>query len=287
MRTRIYNRMTAREVEEYLARGGDTIFIGVGVIEAHSNMPIDAEQVGPEGIALAMAEKADGLAMINVPYTFPGGTVVSNATVQVSIQESAEFLRILCRSLVAQGFRKIFFVTGHGPARMVCEPLCRDFFQEFKTHLVFINPFTLLGKLMKKNGQEPGPMGLMAYPETEDLTAGAYRIMELEQFLPVDPNAAPPIRFTDDMNPPMYRLQKALQSIGAQASMLYDDPEHHVPGRAFRSIEERDACCERGEKMIRDMADLVDWEEIKAALDGYDGYVHDLMEKYPRLKGQY
>ena len=67
MRTRIYNRMTAREVEDYLARSGDTMFIGVGVIEAHSSMPIDAEQVGPEGIAVAMAEKADGLAMINVP----------------------------------------------------------------------------------------------------------------------------------------------------------------------------------------------------------------------------
>ena len=29
MRTRIFNKMTAQEVEDYLARGGDTMFIAV------------------------------------------------------------------------------------------------------------------------------------------------------------------------------------------------------------------------------------------------------------------
>ena len=32
MRTRILNKMSAGEVDEYLARGGDTIFIAVGVV---------------------------------------------------------------------------------------------------------------------------------------------------------------------------------------------------------------------------------------------------------------
>ena len=81
MRTRVFNKMTAKEVEEYLARGGNTIFVAVGVVEVHGAMPIDVEQIFPEGLALAMAEKADGLAMINLPYFFPGGTIVSNATV--------------------------------------------------------------------------------------------------------------------------------------------------------------------------------------------------------------
>jgi creatinine amidohydrolase len=48
MRTRIFNKMTAKEVEDYLARGGNTIFVGVGVIEVHGAMPIDAETIVPD-----------------------------------------------------------------------------------------------------------------------------------------------------------------------------------------------------------------------------------------------
>ena len=289
MRTRIFNKMTAREVEEYLARGGNTLFIGVGVIEAHSNMPIDAEQIGPEAMAVLMAEKADGLALINIPYTFPGGTITSNATVQVTVRESSDYLMMLCRSLVAQGFRKIFFVTGHGPARNVIEPECRDFFQETKIHLTYINPFALTKKLMEKKGQsfDLGAMGLQKYPEIEDTTAGAYRIMGMEEFLPVIPDAPDPLDYTDDMNPRMYRLQKALRVVGAQVSILYEDPEQHVPGRAFRSVEERSAACERGEQQLREMIDLIDFEEIKAALDGYQEYVKEMQVKYPRLANKY
>lgn len=118
MRTRIFNKMTAKEVEDYLTRGGDTIFVPVGVVECHSAMPIDVEQMVPEAYALLMAERADGLAMVNLPYFFPGGTVVSSSTVQVTVRQaepkSASFLSIiplfssfqqqaLCQFVLAEG----------------------------------------------------------------------------------------------------------------------------------------------------------------------------------------
>lgn len=280
MRTRIFNKMTAREVEEYLARGGNTIFVAVGVIEVHGEMPIDVEQIMPEAYAVVMAEKVDALAMINLPYFFPGGTVVSNATVQVSLKESSEYLMMLGRSLVAQGFRKIIFVSGHGPARMYIDPMCRDFFQETKIHACHINLANLF-YLMPKLWDGPD------WPEVEYGSAGAYSIMNQKQYLPVDPNAPDPIVFRDEMNPRMYRLQKALGSIGAQTSMIYASPDHHVPNRAFRSVEERDEACRIGEEIIRQTVDKMDLGEMMAALDGYQEYVKEMQEKYPRLKGQY
>ena len=80
MRTRIYNKMTSYEIEDYLKRGGDTIFLGIGVVECHGYMPVDVEAVGPEAKAVLLAEKADGLALINLPYFYPGGTIISPAT---------------------------------------------------------------------------------------------------------------------------------------------------------------------------------------------------------------
>lgn len=279
MRTRILNKMTANEVENYLARGGDTIFVAVGVIECHSEMPVEAEQILPEGFAVTMAEKADGLALINLPYFFPGGTVISHATVQVTVRQSIDYLMMLSRSLVAQGFRKIFFISGHGPARLYIDPVCRDFFQESKVHVCHMNVMNLL-RLAPRSKEEETPFGI-------DFCVGAYEIMGLKDDLPIDPNAPEPLPYDDSINPVMFRLQKALRTVGAQTSMYYASLEHHVPCRAFRSIEERDTVCAREAAHIRACVDRIDFDEIKAALEGYQAYVKELGEKHPRMAGQY
>ena len=67
MRTHIYNRMTAGEIESYLARGGNTIFVAVGSTENHGIMPVEWKTIRTEGIAVALAEKNDGIALINLP----------------------------------------------------------------------------------------------------------------------------------------------------------------------------------------------------------------------------
>ena len=67
MRTRIYNKCTDAEITDYLNRGGDTLFMSVGVTELHGQLPVDCESILAEAAALLMAEKADGLAVINLP----------------------------------------------------------------------------------------------------------------------------------------------------------------------------------------------------------------------------
>lgn len=279
MRTRILNKMTANEVESYLARGGDTIFVAVGVVECHSAMPVDAEEILPEAYAVTMAEKADGLALINLPYYFPGGTIISHATVQVSVRESIDHLMVITRSLAAQGFKKIFFVSGHGPARLYIDPVCRDFFQESKIHVCHLNLMNIM-RMAPRPSEEEGPQGL-------DFSCGAYEILGMKDDLPVDPDAPDPLSHDDSVNPPMFRLQQALKTVGAQTSMYYASLEHHVPCRAFRSIEERDRICAREAAIIRANVERIDFEEIKAALEGYQIYVKELGEKHPRMAGQY
>ena len=43
MRTHVFNKMTADEVESYLASGRNAIFIPVGVTEIHGEAPVDIE----------------------------------------------------------------------------------------------------------------------------------------------------------------------------------------------------------------------------------------------------
>ena len=72
MRTRIYNNCTDAEITEYLKNGGDTLFMSVGVTELHGQLPVDCESILAEAAAIMMAEKADGLAVINLPFFHAG-----------------------------------------------------------------------------------------------------------------------------------------------------------------------------------------------------------------------
>lgn len=43
MRTRIYNKLINDEVEYYLDRGGNILFIATGSVELHGHLPMDFE----------------------------------------------------------------------------------------------------------------------------------------------------------------------------------------------------------------------------------------------------
>jgi len=276
MRTRIFNKMMAMEVEDYLARGGNTMYVGVGVTEVHGALPIDCETILPEAFALEMAEQSDGLALINLPYFFPGGTIISNATIQVSVRDSIDYLMTLSRSLLSQGFKKIFFVSGHGPASLYIDAMCRDFFQETKIHVCHIN---LMGVFQNYGPKESDPMGLL-----DKMVFGAYKKMKQMEFLAVDPDATEIPRPPREENSPLINLQKALRPLGSRASIYFSALEQHGGGKPFASEAERLAACEAGEKMIFDTVSRMDLEGLKEAIDGYHVYVQSVVEKFPRIK---
>lgn len=282
MYTRVLNKMTADDIQAYLDRGGNTIFVAIGVVEVHGAMPVDVEQLVPEGFALAMAEKADGLALTNLPFFFPGGTIISPATVQVSVRESIDQLMVITRSLIAQGFRKIFYVTAHGPAKLYVDAACRDIFQETKVHVCHLNGINLMMNFgNKRDGGMPG------FEDLDTMGCGGYKMMHQMEFLKVDPNALDPEPINWTQGTPVEALTKVLQPFGSPVSIVFGSPKEHGGGRAFRSEAERLERCERGEKMIRDMVDRMDLEGLKQAIDDYHVYVKACMEKVPRLNGLY
>ena len=280
MRTRIYNKMTTPEVEEYLARGGDTMFIAVGVTECHGNMPIDCETIGPEANALLLAEKADGLAMINLPYFYPGGTVISNATVHFSIQDGINYLRKICLSLVDQGFKRLFFVSGHGPAATMLNPFIRDFFEETLIHPCSITNINGQPRVWDRSApRDPEAFKKMSYA-----TYGAYKIMNQMEYLPVDPNYVPDENERGPQDPIMSKFAGLARNFGGVASLVFSDPNQHAGGMVFRSEEERLAICTEGEAYLREQVANSPICELKEALGEYQDYVQRVYAKIPRIK---
>ena len=130
MRTRKFTSMTNAEVEEYLKRNNN-IIIPIGPVEMHGLMPLEAEYIGPLGWSLKMAEKADALVFPHFVFDYPGGTTSGRGTFYMSVLESSALLERICESLIRQGFRKFFFVTGHGPALHTTYPVARELYEKY------------------------------------------------------------------------------------------------------------------------------------------------------------
>ena len=77
MRTHIYNKCTNDEIESYLQTPDPTLIIAVGTVELHGQLPVDCETILAEAAAVKMAEQADALAVINLPYFCAGSTAMS------------------------------------------------------------------------------------------------------------------------------------------------------------------------------------------------------------------
>ena len=284
MRTRIFNKMTAQEVEDYLARGGDTIFIAIGVIECHGALPIDCETIGPEAHAVLLAEKADGLAMINLPYFYPGATTISNATISFSIRDGIRYLNKICHSLVDQGFRRIFFTSGHGPAPLTINAFCRDFFEETLIHPCHLMQIGERMPMPKIGPEGPTPEQIEMFKKFSYTTYGAYKIMGQMEFLPIDPEGKGQDGPRTESDPRMKRFSRAYAGLGGYTCQLYSDPAQHGGGYFFKDEEERLAICTEGEKMLREKIDKCNICELKEALGAYQDYVQKMYVKYPRIK---
>jgi creatinine amidohydrolase len=130
MRNRKLTSLTNAEVEEYLKRN-DTIIIPVGPIEMHGLMPLETEYVQPLGWAIKMAEKADALVFPHFAYDYPGGTTTGRGTFYLSMTDTSQWLMKICDSLVRQGFKRFFFVSGHGPAENTIYPVVRTLYEKY------------------------------------------------------------------------------------------------------------------------------------------------------------
>lgn len=276
MRTRIYNKMSADEVEEYLARGGDTIFLPLGVTEVHGKLPIDCETTLAEAFCVKLAEKADGLAMINLPYFYPGGTVISNATVHIRITEGIDYLTKLCHSLIDQGFRKFFLLSGHGPAGLTADPFCREFFERTMIHPVHLGLMPVVHSVL--GGSQVMPM------ETFDsLIYGAYKVMHQTEFLRVDAKASG-LEQIERPDPVLEEFQRKLRPLGARVSLIFSDPRQHGGGYIFKDEQEKMAVCTEGEELIDRVVAGIDIAGVCEALGNYQEYAQRMNEKYPRIK---
>src|SRR4249920_2173919 len=128
LHTRDLTRLSQVQVADYLKRS-DIIFIPVGAVETNGIMPSDRDYVSPLAYAMAMADELDALYMPGLIWSYPGTTMIAQATVNISPTQGVDFLRGVAQSLLRQGFRRqVYISSGQGPAPLTAGTLVREFY---------------------------------------------------------------------------------------------------------------------------------------------------------------
>ncbi len=279
MRTRFLSRCTNDEVEAYLDRS-DVLFVASGVTELHGGLPLDAESVLSEAMALLLAERTDSLVLHNLPYMYAGATVSGRGTTQLSVRASIDYLYALSESLIRQGFRRIVFTSLHGPANLFIAPVIRDIFDTHKVPMLYIDAISGLfsGDIANTFAELGGddPFG--------DLTVAAYDILGRLDDVPL---TTPDTAYWAEQQPSSIAFANDLmaQAFSSQAvSYYFAEHTDHMRTQALWTAEDRAAAAARGRKGFDLLVKGVPVEKLLTDLQKLDAYNADVMARYPSTR---
>ena len=147
LHTRDLSRLSQVQVADYLKRS-DIIFVPLGAVETNGIMPSDRDYVSPLGVSIAMANELDALYMPGLVWSYPGTTMIAPATVNISPTQGLNFLRAVAESLLHQGFRRQVYISmGQGPAPLTAGTLVREFYDQERVPILYIDMDAYLPKL--------------------------------------------------------------------------------------------------------------------------------------------
>lgn len=290
MRSRLLTTLTGYEVSEYLKRN-DTIFVPVGPTEVNGGNPTDVEYVIPLAYAMKLAEKSDGLVFPYLAYFYPGGTTTSPATVYVSTSDSLPYLKALTRSLLRQGFRRIVFLTSHGPSGNTLLPLVRETFDEAHVPVLWMSTELIGPPQPRARPAMPVPAAPAAagaarpqpVPAGQDprnlVSYGAYQIVGRLNDMPVG-LSQPKHEFVKDTS----NLSRYVLPLnGTPAGSFIADPSEHGGWIEPVTAEQRDEWGRKGAALIESQVASFDVNGALAALRKRDQFTRELEKKYGSL----
>jgi creatinine amidohydrolase len=281
MRTRFLSKCTNDEVEAYLQRR-DVIVVAAGVTELHGGLPLDAESVLSEALALRLAERADGLVLHNLPYLYAGATASGRGTTQLTVRQSIDFCYALAESLIRQGFRRIIWTSFHGPAGVFVSPVIRDIFEAHKVAMLYIDPLEVMAK--KSGGMIDAFSEMGGVDPFGDLTVAAYDILGRLGDIPL---TTPETTGWAEQKPASMAFAKDLigQAFGSSSVAYYfAELTDHMPTQCLWTPEEVTAAAERGRPGLDSIVDAIPIEKLVDDLCLLDAYNAQVLQRRPSTR---
>jgi creatinine amidohydrolase len=274
MRTRYFTSLTNPEIEQYLKRN-DVIFIPVGTAESMGAFPTDLEYVMAEAYALKMAEEGDGLILPHVLYFYPGVTATGRGSVYIPQETGLAYLKAIAQSLLRQGFRRQIYISAHGPSNQFVSALVREFFEETKDPILYVEAGRLLQNA-QTSGKAPQAAGTNNF---RAVGYGAYQIVGRLADVPLSldvPTASEP-----PLPPPPDSIRKlSTFAPGSGAVGSYEPDAEHASVRPLNTkitAAQREQLGREGATLIEAAVKAMDVKSVIQALRDEDKYVNEVI----------
>jgi len=274
LHTRDATRLSEVQLTHQLQQS-DVIFIPVGAVEANGVLPSDRDYASALGFAMAMAEETGGLYMPGLAHSFPGTTVVGASTVYLSPSQGLAFLKTLARSLLRQGFRRQVWVSvSHGPAALTLGTLARQFFEEERVPILYVDIDRHLARLN------------ISSAERSHIVYGAHRIAGRLEDLPVQGDYGPGVGEPPADLPKNDGLDR-LRELGFAGSLtlgswIADTMAHGGSADLPGSVQERAEWGRVGREQVRSIVKKLRLPEAMEALRMHDEYTQEVI--IPKFK---
>jgi creatinine amidohydrolase len=272
LHTRDLTRLSQLQVVAQLKQS-DVVFIPVGAVETNGIQPSDRDYVYALGFCMAMAEETGGLYMPGLVWSYPGTTIPAPSTINMTPHSGTVFLKELARSLLRQGFRRQVYVShSHGPAPLTAGMLVREFFDETRVPILYINMDTYLPRLN------------LSASDRDHLLYGAHQLTGRLDDLALKGEYA-------ELPEPNLPANTGLATLGklgftgslALGSWINDAMAHGGGKQALpATATERAAWGKRGEEQIRAIVRRMSLPQAMTALREHDRYTQEVI--VPRLK---
>jgi creatinine amidohydrolase/Fe(II)-dependent formamide hydrolase-like protein len=121
--------LTSREVGEWMRAGGDTVFVPHGPVSGHGPWTsLGVHTHGAEAVATLLARKCNGVVFPPIFTCFAGATKMYPGTVPFSYEFHIQVLKATARTLVGQGFGRVFLLCYTNPEDAAGLIAARDLF---------------------------------------------------------------------------------------------------------------------------------------------------------------
>jgi creatinine amidohydrolase len=274
MRTRDITRLSQFDIANYLKRN-DVIYVPVGSVEGNGAQPSDKDYASALAVAMKMADASDALFAPNLSYFYAGSTITSEATVNISLSQSREYLKQLAKSLLRQGFRtQIWVVSGHGPAPLFVGSMVREFFDETHVPILAIDAAEVARKQNRdRNKISYGTYSMLGRIDDLPLAKDVPHLPMKEGGVAAD-------------NPGLATLSKMGYSGSTTLGFWWADPNGHgySDTNLPKTAEERAAWGKQGEAEIDAMVKAMDMPAIVSALKSHGKFTKDvIVSKYKEM----
>ena len=269
LHTRDFTRLSQVQVAEALKQT-DIIFIPVGAVETNGIQPSNRDYTWPLAYAKLMADETGGLYMPGLMWSYPGTTTLAPSSIANTPQAGTVFLKNLAHSLLRQGFRRqVYISASHGPAPLTVGTLVREFFEETRVPILYINIDTYLPRLNLTAAERSrtlyGAHSLAGHIEDLPLK-GDYGPEESEPAGPIPPNEG----------------LSTLGKLGFSGSLTLgswvpDVMSHGGDNNLPATPAERAAWAREGEAQLRAIVKKMRMPEAMDALRKHDRYTQEFI----------